>query len=599
MGIWKKKDAKRAMQEAVGYDYSNREAREQTVPKLFEKARNERTVVEQEWERYNDYYNFLHRAAMETREAYEERGIPWIPATIPDPYIMVETQICAEVPEPEFRGRDDDQDGRKAKEREYATRFVCENNRLEDKNTSNERRLMKLGDAFWKVYWDNTMVTGVNEGDIRVEDVPVEALYFDPAARERGLQACQYVAHVYRMHKVAFLQTYGSEVERLGLRPEELLTANWSEDSRLFDMTSSVNDDDDTVTVLEWWFRQPVESRNNGKTIPAGVIACSIQVGGKEVKYIPNYWENTWRQNKLFPFVQYWRIRDENSFYNKSELFPIMDLVDAADRKIAMALMNDAMMANDIILQEEGALADGGELSNMPGAVIETKNGRINDVRRLGGLQPIADAQGSINWIVEQIQRANRNFETNQGKETTKQTTASALAMLRQDADEQANIKTADRVRGFERLYELIDWSVQEFYDTDRMIFLGAKKQGEEPVRFFYNSEMYRENMPEVQDLETGEIVREAYGYWPRVDVTVSAGDGIIRGKQATLKVLEGLAQTNVTQANYRILAAELDVLDIPQKNEIIEAWKQMFEAQKAEAAVGMPEPPPELPLMM
>ena len=43
-----------------GYDYSTREAREVTVSELFHRARNARTAVEAEWQRYNDYYNGVH-----------------------------------------------------------------------------------------------------------------------------------------------------------------------------------------------------------------------------------------------------------------------------------------------------------------------------------------------------------------------------------------------------------------------------------------------------------------------------------------------------------------------------------------------------------
>ena len=190
-------------------------------------------------------------------------------------------------------------------------------------------------------------------------------------------------------------------------------------------------------------------------------------------------------------------------------------------------------------------------------------------------------------WITEQIQRTNRNFDSSQGRETTRQTTATALAMLRSDAEEQANIKTADRTAGFERLYELIDWSVQEFYDTTRHIYIGSKKKGEPDVSFDYLSGNYTETMPAIVDSVSGQIVREEYDYWPRVDVIVSAGDGIVHSKQATLKALEGLAAMNVTAQNYKVLAAELEVLDIPQKQEIIDGWRQQFETPQQEATEG------------
>lgn len=559
---------------AAGYDYSSKEARERTAMTLFGKARDCRSSNERDWETYNDYYNFLHDAAKEMQESYDENGLEFSPACVPDPFIMVETQILTEAPEPEFRGRDDDKDSQKAKQRENAVRFVCENNRLCDMVTPNERRVVKYGDAFWKVYWDNDMQTGVDEGDIRIEDIPIESLYVDPSAREKGLQAAQYLDHVYRMHKVAFCIKYAPELRKLGLSPEELMTNAEDDGLKLFDMTYGVNDDADTVTVVEHWFKHPFDSDG----AKAGDVGCSILVGWHEIKYIPNYWINTGRQNKRFPFEQMWRIRDENSFYNKSELFPILPLVDTADRILGMAIANQAMVSNDIIVTEENAVMDGQELDTMPGAVWTMKPGKISSVRRLGGIQPLTEMQASVNWVLEQIQRANRNYETNQGKEAARATTATALSMMRQDAQAQDAIKAADRVAGYERLYELIDWSVLEFYDTDRMIWIGAKDENEQPVDFLFNSANVASEMPEVVDAITGELVRESWTYYPRVDVTVNAGDGIVRGKQQTLSALEGIAQMNVNASNWRILAAEVELLDIPQKHEIIEGWRAQFE---------------------
>ena len=121
-----KKRKKKGQGRFTGFDYSTREMREQTVSELYAKAKNARAAVENRWVQYNDYYNFLHNATAEVREAVEESGICWDPAVVPDPYIQVESQVDPVVPEPEFRGRDDDQDNVKAKQREYAVKFVCQ-----------------------------------------------------------------------------------------------------------------------------------------------------------------------------------------------------------------------------------------------------------------------------------------------------------------------------------------------------------------------------------------------------------------------------------------------------------------------------------------
>ena len=561
-----------------GYDYSTPEAREETVMALFHRARQARSAVERDWERCNDYYNFIHDVTGELRESCRERQLPFAPAVMPDPWIIVESQIEPEIPEPEFRGRDSDMDSGRARQREYAVRYIMENNRLRDMNTRNERRLLKYGDAFWKAYWDSEMRCGINEGDIRIRDIPVDCMFPDPAVRSGDIQDGQFLCYVYRMHKVRFAQLYRRDLERLGLAAEELFAGRYMDKEGLFDMSTSLDQDDDTVEVLEHWFRQPVNITYDGLEIEAGAVACSIQAGGRELRYIPSYWQRTGRQCKLFPFVHYWRTQDENSFWNKSELFPVLDLVDAADRKLAMGLLGDAFLSNDIVLVEEGALADGEELSNEPGAVLHMKPNRIHAVRRLGGVQSSANAAVAVDWLKEQIERSTRNYETSQGKEPARTMTASGLAMLRSDAGSQADIKKADRDAGFERLYELLDWLALEFFDDGRLIYLGADEgRGREAVSFRYSSDALSEQMPAVLDLH-GNVVRESWTYWPRLDVTISAGESILRGKKATLEALQAISAAAVTAENWKLFAAQLEILDIPGKQDIINDWKRRFE---------------------
>ena len=79
--------AKRKNTEPVvtGYDYSSREARETTVQELFHRAKNARTVVEADWQRFNDYYNGIHDVTKETMDYCRENDLPWVPANMPDP----------------------------------------------------------------------------------------------------------------------------------------------------------------------------------------------------------------------------------------------------------------------------------------------------------------------------------------------------------------------------------------------------------------------------------------------------------------------------------------------------------------------------------
>ena len=578
----KKKNDERVI---VGYDYSTPELREETADALFRRAKNARTAVEIEWERCNDYYNGIHDATKEMVEYCRANDVPWIPANMPDPYILVESQIDPTVPEPEFRGRDDDLDSTMAKQREFAVRYITENNRLSDMNTRNERRLLKLGDAFWKAYWDKDMRCGVNEGDIRIKDIPTEAIFPDPAIRDGGLQDGQYVDYVYTMHKVKFCQVFRRELEKLGLTADDILTEDYVSRTGVFDLTTAVNDVDDTVQVLEHWFRQPVETTVDGETIPAGAVACSILAGGRELKYIPNYWKRTCKQNQLFPFVHYWRIQDENRFWNKSELTPVLDLVDAADRKLAMNILNDTFLANDILLVEDSALADGEEFTNEPGAVVHLKQGRMGGVQRLGGLQSIANGSMGVDFFKQQIERASRNYDTNTGKEASRVTTATGLAMMRQDAQSQADIKSADRNAGFERLYELLDWLALEFFDDDRLLYIGADELKDRAAQTMeFNADAFWDTMPAVTD-PAGNVVREEWKYFPRVDVTITAGDSVAHGKAQTMQALQALTQSQITPENWKLFAAQLDLMNLPGKQEIIEEWQRRFETTIPQSA--------------
>lgn len=574
------------------YDYTTEESRVATAEWLFEQAKNERTAVEDGWVRNEGYYNFVHAAAAEMREALEEQGIDWTPAVVPDPFIQVESQLVPEVPQPEFHGRDDDADGEKARRREFAVRYIVEENRINDMNTSNERRLRKLGDAFWKAYWDETMPCGEQSGNIRIKDVSPEDFYPDPTAGREGLEACEYVDYVYTMHKLKFWRLYHDVLEKKGILLEDLLQTQYRVEDGLFKpVTSGTLARDDMVQILEHWYRNPCDT----KEAPAGAIGCTMQAGGVEIKWIPNYWEKTGRQCRLFPFIHYWCIRDETQFWNRSELDPILSLVDAADRQIAIGQLNDAMMANDIVLVEEGALADGSEFTNVPGAQVTVKQGRMGGVARLGGLNNGIQSVSAVNWFLDQIQRTSRNYDSNNGRETARVTTASGLLQLRGDAETQQKLKKADRDAGFCRLYELLDWLALEYFDDNRLLFIGAKKKGEQPQSLTYNGDDFARRAGVRVDMLTAAVTDEGFDYYPRVDVTVTAGDGLSKNPATTVEVLDKLAASQITADNWELLAAELEYLDIPQKQEIIESWRRKFAPTVPSEVTQALESDPEL----
>lgn len=63
----------------------------------------------------------------------------------PDPYLQVESQITSELPDFTFRGRDDDLDSIRARQREDVVRYILTQNRVADEMASNDRALPDYG----------------------------------------------------------------------------------------------------------------------------------------------------------------------------------------------------------------------------------------------------------------------------------------------------------------------------------------------------------------------------------------------------------------------------------------------------------------------
>ena len=116
-----------------------------------------------------------------------------------------------------------------------------------------------------------------------------------------------------------------------------------------------------------------------------------------------------------------------------------------------------------------------------------------------------------------------------------------------------------------------------------------AKRSGDAGETIVYNSAHYARAVPELRDPLTGEVINPRRVYYPRVDVTVTCGNGISKTPGATVEVLEKLSNTNVTEENWQLLAAMLDYLDIPQKQDIVARWRARFAPGAAEA-----EAPPD-----
>jgi len=569
-GVKKVKDAIKSVQidSKYLYDYSTDENAKNTALYLYEYSKTQRSQQETMWQLYNDYYNGEHQTALMLKAHLESQGIPFIPASVQDPFTHVESQIVPDIPDFEFNGRDDDLDSQKAKQREYAVQYVLDRNQVNGKNPRNERRLGKYGNAFWKVYWDSDIqVPGtVLGGDIVVIDVGVENIFPDPTAT--SVEDCEFINYAYPMHIRAAQRKWSKELKKLGI---QLSAMGSTFDTDIFN-SDTQDTFDDTVQVVEHWYRDD-----------DGDISCVILINDEFVKHIKKYWLKTGKQNKNFPFVKYCKIEDENNFWDVSEMRNILELVDAADRELAYGILNTAMSANDIILYEENAFAEGSGMSNEPGAMIGMKDGCINSVRRLGGLTSVVNHVASIQFLQAQIERTVGNYDTSMGVEPTRVTTASGIAQINERADARKNIKKADRTYGFEKLYQLIDWTCLEFYDEERMIYIGVENKE-------LNKKFVESGMLENLDKEQGPIIftyssnkmssydKANESYYPVVDCTVIASDSLSKSKAFSVQAIQDLVRTTITQDNYKLIMAYIDLLNLPDRKDIKRFLTERFE---------------------
>jgi hypothetical protein len=570
------------------YNYSDLERREATIRFLYSYAKTGRSSWEEYWSLMRRYYDGEHDTPKQMAAFVQSQGLPWNPTQCTDGYIHVETQIDPTIPEFEFSGRDDDADSTKAKTRENVVRFVLDNNPMELMNTRNERRMNIYGLAAWKVPWDNTIEKPGISGDIVISNPKMTQLFLDPTATE-DIDDCEYLGFVYRMHKMKAKRYFAKDLNRVGKNINDFATGYGIEDTEFmksrdeYDSTTFDNPDD-TLQIMEWWFRQPEDGSETIEGLKyewkAGDIACVILINEEEVRFIPKYWRKT--NCSMYPFSVYCKVPNDDYIWGKSEIEMIKDLIDSTDRQLAYAQLNDAFTANDIIIMEENALADNTDFQNVPGGLVKTKTGQINNVRRLAGLTSThIQMYESAAKYKEYMQQTNGNFDINQGGEANlKVTTATGLAILNDRSQSRQGIKKADRSYGMERLIKLIDYTALEYYNDNRMIFIGAKSKDAQAISFPYNSD---EMMIPGKDGD----------YYPIVDVKMHLSDGLKRSKAFTSQALQELAKMQITPENYKFIQAYIETIDIPQKVELNDFIEQVVgQLQQAEQMAAMGQGP-------
>lgn len=523
------------------YDLSSAREREQTVYSLMENCSASGNAEKLYRKKMKRYYDGLHDINYMTDSFLADMNIPWTPAQSTDGFIHVESQIHATPPDFEFSPYGC-YSAEAVKAREDMVRRVAEINNISEMNITAERRLGIYGSSVWKVSWGDVCSDYGKHDDVLLDIPHPDQIFADPSSHT--VDGCEYIGYVYSMHSQKARRLFDADLKKRNCSFEEYLVPG-----KTGVVYEGPFDDENTVTVTEFWFRQPSDAHGNSKvSYKAGDIALCILINGKEIRYIPKYWKNTGCD--MYPFVICTKIPNEGSIWGKSELEMLIPLIDAADRELTFAQLNGAFCSNDIVLCEENAFSDGKIPDNSPGAVWKLRPGMMGKVQRLGNMGSTEAAQlNNYQAYQSMMEQTTGNFEVNQGKEPTRVTTASGIALMNERSKSRQSQKNAGRAEGFKRLYMLIDKTCTEFYENGRTVRCKDKV-------FEYRSE-------DVSEMMCGKACV------PELDVKIHIGDGIANSKAFTLSAVSSLIQMDINADNYVFVKAYAELAGLPMRAEI------------------------------
>ena len=526
--------------EDISDGYSDINVRERIIAENIDTARTARSAMEDYWQKMRGYYDGTHETARQTGEFLSGLSLPWTPCAVPDGFLHVEGQIEATPPDFEFSALTDG-DTAQVSIRDRLVRRIAQNADLTAKNAVNERRLNLYGSAVWKLC---VIRDGKGKADISIENPPIETVFPDPFGKT--VDDCEYIACIYRMATGKAARIFANDLEAHGLTMSGIIGSKHRGKRDPLGLG-------DTVEITEYWFRQPTDGEDSGYVYKSGDIALSVLIEGTEVRYLPKFWPKT--SYEKYPFVIYTRIPSEETIWGKSELEPILPLIDAADRQLLFAQLNTAFFANDILVYEENAFASDSYPENAPGAVWKLRPGMMDKVKRLGGLCSDNIAHYEIAEKYRAMMKETLgNYDFMQGDSTTQVTTATGLALLGDYASKRMKAKNICKKAGFERLYRLIDALALEIFSAERLHELSGCEGA------FCFEDYYRE-----------------YGFVPDVALTVHAGEGFENSRSFTLSALSELCTMKTDESNYPIVRAYISALGIPERASLLEALDRKY----------------------
>lgn len=344
--------------------------------------------------------------------------------------------------------------------------------------------------------------------------------------------------------------------------------------------------DPQTGEVTE--YEEHVKKYPNGRKI---VTAC-----GQLLEDIENPYEDG-----DFPYARLVNDVIPRSFWGEGEIKPQMSPQNITNKLISYLLDYLIIMGNPVWVIDSEAQVDTDNITNEPGMIVVKKKG--GDARREQGVPPPPFIMNTLQYMVGDIfAKISGQNEISQGALDKSQLSGEAISQLTEASQTRLRAKARNIDAFLNQVGQLQFSRIMQYYNVPRVVRITGKDGSQQYFKFMVekqpttdeSGQVTHQSVATYSEYQQGQEGMGGQFATPKqvplkssLDVRMSTGTALPfmkakRDKQAT------------DLFNMGILDAEdfLDTIEYPNKERIIEKWKQR-QLMAQQQPPGSPPPPP------
>jgi len=546
--------------------------------------------AKQEWDdRFDRWEAFYHgnRVFDNLREETDDT----VRTILNLPRMIIESQIDLLVPDPVFKPvAPDDEEAIKSLESQVKYAIRAASPSIEKINLENERRIAKLGGAFFKVHWNNNIERAGYIGDVEISNPHPKDII--PNASATSIDDMEHYHHVvnktakYIMRRWPHItldeleqkaSLYEEYDEILGDQEIQISARNNTDrESGLNKYTiieTTYKDEDSNIGKL-WWSGDLLISNvpkffyrhdENNETLPVETIdmATGESMPGMlgmpvDVQYyVPKNWDIIYQ-----PYLP----RDK-CFWGVSMFEDLKDLQESI-KKVMFIEEEKILKGTTKILTDDKSIVN--KLQDPLSEIIYTPN--LNAVKEI---QMGNDSGRGVAWIEmmkDFMQLITGATDPAMGKPNSNVASGRQAQLYIEQSNYKINIKTAYKATSYRQLYRVIADFYMAFADYDRPYRLQGEG-GKDTFGVFNRMNMLRDR--------NGNLV------YPDYDIDIGAEAGFLKNKIDIFNMLLSLSAQGklVPSPDNLMLMRALNKLGVPYLADIIAFMEERL--QQAEAMQG------------